>query len=100
VTAATAYRTAAASPEVIRPLPLALEAGAVHAVTFASPSAVKSVVAALADAARLLSTVVVAAIGPTTAEAARELGVEVRVVPREHSARALADALGDALGPM
>src|SRR6266542_720475 len=46
VVAPVAYRTAAAPPEALAPLGDALEAGAVDAIAFASPSAVRSVVAA------------------------------------------------------
>ena len=41
----------------------------------------------------LLSATVVAAIGPVTAEAARQLGLTVQVVPERFNTEALVDAL-------
>jgi uroporphyrinogen-III synthase len=65
----------------------------VDAVTFASPSAVRGVVAGLgADAARLAGTLL-GAIGPTTAEALRAAGFTAGVVPARHTAPDLAEAL-------
>jgi uroporphyrinogen III methyltransferase/synthase len=67
----TAYRTAlAASPAGLA----ALLAQGVDIVAFASPSAVEGFMAAAGDGARGLA---VAAIGPTTAAAAREAGLRV-----------------------
>jgi uroporphyrinogen-III synthase len=74
-------------------LAAALEQGAVDAVTFASPSAVRSVVAALGGSARLLERMVLAAIGPTTAAELRAAGLSVAVQPASASGPALAEAL-------
>ena len=46
-----------------------------------------------ADARRLLEGVVVAAIGPITAETASEHGLHVSVMPHEYTVPALADAI-------
>ena len=73
--------------------------GRVDAVTFASPSAVHSVVAALGARAALLDRCTLAAIGPTTAAALREAGLRVSVVPGTSTAAGLADALARHLGP-
>jgi uroporphyrinogen-III synthase len=97
VVAPVAYRTEPAAPETVRELGDLLERGEVDAVVFASPSAVKSVVAALGERARLLSLALVAVIGPTTAEAVRAAGFGVDVEPASPSARALADAVADRL---
>ncbi len=99
VVAPVAYRTQSAPPESLRQLGDLLERGQIHAVTFASPSAVKSVVAALGDRVGLLERAVVAAIGPTTAEAIRAAGLKVDVQPSEASGRALADAVAERIGP-
>jgi uroporphyrinogen-III synthase len=64
---------------------------AFDAATFASPSALRAFVARWG--AERLETVVVAVIGPTTAAAARELGVHVDVMPEVPSMTALAQAL-------
>jgi uroporphyrinogen-III synthase len=99
VLAVEAYRTVPVSPEAMAPLADGLARGEIDAVTFASPSAVRSVVAGLGQRAGLLARASVAVIGPTTAEAARAAGLRVEVQPAEASARALADALAAHLGP-
>jgi uroporphyrinogen-III synthase/uroporphyrinogen III methyltransferase/synthase len=99
VVSPVAYRTVAASPESLAPLAEELDAGTIDAVTFASPSAVRSVVAALGPRARLLAKTVLAAIGPTTGSELRALGLPVSVQPARSSGVALADALAERLGP-
>ncbi|MGC3997231.1 MAG: uroporphyrinogen-III synthase [Anaeromyxobacter sp.] len=98
VVAVEAYRTVAAPPEALRALEGWLREGDVDAVAFASPSAVEAVLAALGDR-RLLERAVVAAIGPTTAEALRGAGLTVGVLPDRHTGQALADAIAERLGP-
>jgi uroporphyrinogen-III synthase len=98
VIAPVAYRTVAAPPEALAPLGDLLEHGAVDAVAFASPSAVRSVVAALGPRAALLERVLLGAIGPTTAAALREAGLAPGAMPAEHTGEALAEALAEALG--
>jgi len=99
VTAVEAYRTVPAPPETLVPLAGWLAAGEVDAVAFASPSAVQAVVAALGTGAAGLGRVLLAAIGPTTAQALREAGLPSGVVPGEHTGEALADAIAARLGP-
>lgn len=70
----------------------ALEEG-LTLLVLASPSAVDSLVSALDTTAIPRARIQVAAIGPTTAEAARQAGLEVAVVPPTFSLSALADAL-------
>jgi uroporphyrinogen-III synthase len=94
-----AYRTVAASSESLAPLAAALGAGAVDAVTFASPSAVRAVVAALGPAAGLLARVLLAAIGPTTGAEMRAFGLPVTVQASRPSGVELADAVAERLGP-
>jgi uroporphyrinogen-III synthase/uroporphyrinogen III methyltransferase/synthase len=98
VVAPVAYRTVAAPPASLAPLGDLLEAGRVDAVAFASPSAVRSVAAALGPRAALLGRVLLGAIGPTTAAALRQAGLTPGAVPAEHTAEALAAALAAALG--
>jgi uroporphyrinogen-III synthase/uroporphyrinogen III methyltransferase/synthase len=93
VHAVEAYRTLPAPAEAIRPLATWLDAGEVAAVAFASPSAVKAVVAGLGARASLLRTVALAAIGPTTAEALREAGFAPAVQPARHTGADLAEAI-------
>lgn len=99
LTAPEAYRTVPASPAVISPLGDWLAAGEVDAVAFASPSAVRAVVAGLGARAPLLRGVLLGAIGPTTGEAIRAEGLEVGVQPDRYTGPDLADAVAASLGP-
>jgi uroporphyrinogen-III synthase/uroporphyrinogen III methyltransferase/synthase len=99
VTPVEAYRTIAAPPETLRHLAGWLAAGEVDAIAFASPSAVHAVVAALGGDRALLASALLAAIGPTTARALRELGLVPGVEPTRHTAWDLADAIAARLGP-
>ena len=97
VTEVTAYRTIAARDwpgAAVREMLLRRE---IDAVTFTSASAVRSAVQSLGaqQAADLLRAAVVAAIGPVTARAARELGIETEVMPPTYTTEALAEALAD-----
>jgi uroporphyrinogen III methyltransferase/synthase len=94
VTVAPAYRTAfgGADGDHVRAL---LESRRIDVVTFTSSSTVRGLVALLApeDPRRLLDGVVVAAIGPITAETAAEHGLRVSVMPHAYTVPALADAI-------
>lgn len=97
VTDVTAYRTIADAGwpgAAVRKMMLNRE---IDAVTFTSASAVRSVVESLGPdrAVDLLRATVVAAIGPVTARAARQLGVATTVMPSTYTAPALARALAD-----
>jgi uroporphyrinogen III methyltransferase/synthase len=67
----------------------------IDAVTFTSASTVRNFARMLGEeqAADLLNTTVVAAIGPVTAEAAQQLGIGVTVVPKKYTIPDLVDAL-------
>jgi uroporphyrinogen III methyltransferase/synthase len=69
--------------------------GKVDAVTFTSASTVRQFVELIGrdQAIDLLSTTVVAAMGPVTAEAARQLGVNVQVIAARFNVDGLVDAL-------
>ncbi|WP_248343734.1 uroporphyrinogen-III synthase [Anaeromyxobacter paludicola] len=97
VVAPEAYRTVPAGPEALAPLAEALALGQVDAVAFASPSAVRAVVAALGERRALLREARVAVIGPTTAEAARAAGLAVAIQPAAPDGAGLADAIAEAL---
>lgn len=95
-----AYETRPAAPADVAGLVQALEAGAIWAVTFTSPSTVESFCGALgAGAAALLSGVTVASIGPVTSARARDLGLRVDVEATEHSQAGLVQALERAGAP-
>ena len=86
VTELTVYRTVTEDPG---PEDLAALAGEIQAALFLSGSAAR----AAGGFAGRLSGAVVGCIGPSTAEAAREAGIRVDVVPAEHTSEALVDAL-------
>ncbi len=69
--------------------------GKVDAVTFTSASTVRQFAELMGreQAIDLLSTTIVAAIGPVTAEAARQLGVAVQVLPERYDVDEAVDAL-------
>jgi uroporphyrinogen III methyltransferase/synthase len=87
-----AYRTLPADPARFAEIRALLEGGQLHAVAFTSSSTVQRLVEGLGDAA-LLRDVVVAAIGPITADAARALGLPAQVVASEYTAPGLVRAL-------
>ena len=91
-----AYRTVAVR-EGAPLLRRALESGTVDVVTFTSSSTVRHFVAMFApgEAATLLRTVVVACIGPITAQTAAELSLHTEIMPAEYTIPALARAIID-----
>jgi uroporphyrinogen III methyltransferase/synthase len=97
-----AYRAVPPADADVGGLRAALEAGAVDAVTFTSSSTVRNLLALLGadDSARLLGggRLAVACIGPVTAATAREVGLEVAVMPAQYTVRALVAALVEHLG--
>jgi uroporphyrinogen III methyltransferase/synthase len=97
VTDLVAYRTAAASPESAEAQDIyrQLLEGRVDAVTFTSPTAVRRFADLIGNeqAADLLNTTVVAALGPVTKEAAEQLGITTSIVARSFTVDALVGAL-------
>ncbi len=97
VTEVVAYRTVATEPEREPDVYHMLLERRLDVVTFTSPSAVRSFVGALGrePAADLLQTTVVAAIGPVTAKAAAQHGIQTTIVPDNYTVPALVDAIGE-----
>jgi uroporphyrinogen III methyltransferase/synthase len=97
VTDLVAYRTAAASSESAEAQDIyrQLLEGRVDAVTFTSPTAVRRFADLIGNeqAADLLNTTVVAALGPVTKEAAEQLGITTSIVARSYTVDALVGAL-------
>ena len=97
VTDLVAYRTAADPPDspAAQEIYRSLLDGRVDAVTFASPSAVQRFAALIGpeQAADLLNTTVVAAIGPVTAAAAAQMGIKATIVPDEYTVEGLVEAM-------
>jgi uroporphyrinogen-III synthase len=97
VTDLIAYRTAADPPDspAAQAIYRMLLDGKVDAVTFASPSAVQRFAALIGpeQAADLLNTTVVAAIGPVTAAAAAQMGIKTQIVPEQYTVEGLVAAM-------
>ncbi len=88
-----AYRTIRSAPEA-EPVRAMLRDGNIQAVTFTSTSTDKHFLELVGDEARkLLRGVVVASIGPITAEAAARHGIASDIVPENYTIPALAEAL-------
>ena len=94
VEAVTAYRTVLGSGGA--DVPRLLLEGRVHAVVFASPSAVENM-AVLFERENgdwdLLRNACIACIGPVTSAAAERQGLGVQVLPEDHTIPALVDGL-------
>jgi len=89
-----AYETKAAPLEAVQALARDLEGRAIDAVTFTSGSTVRELVRALGPRAKdLLEGVTIAAIGPVTADVAREEGLRVDLTASEYTVAGLIDAL-------
>jgi uroporphyrinogen-III synthase/uroporphyrinogen III methyltransferase/synthase len=99
VSAVEAYRTVPAPPERLACLGAWIRGREVDAVAFASPSAVRAAAEALGPDAPVLGRVLLAAIGPTTARALRDLGLAPGAVAERHTGRDLAEAIAARLGP-
>lgn len=97
VTDLVAYTTESAPPESAEAQDIyrQLLEGRVDAVTFTSPTAVRRFANLIGSeqAADLLNTTVVAALGPVTAEAADQLGIRAEIVPPTFTIDALVTAL-------
>ena len=88
-----AYRTIAENsvPDAVGQ---ALSAGRIDVVVFTSGSAVRSFAAIFgADTSAVLGRTAVAVIGPTTADVARQAGIQVTIQPETHTVPALVDAI-------
>lgn len=99
VTQVVAYRTISevTVPDGVRQ---ALASGLVDVVIFASGSAVRSFAAIFgAEVSAVLRRTAVAVMGPTTANAARELGMAVAIQPDTYAVPALVDAIVAYFGP-
>ncbi len=96
VTAPVAYRNVIPDRVPERAM-LALEEQRIHCITFTSSSTVENLAAILGEnrMIRLLEGVVVAAIGPVTANTCRELGLKVDIEPKEYTLEKMTDAISD-----
>ncbi|MCE2542138.1 MAG: uroporphyrinogen-III synthase [Acidobacteria bacterium] len=97
VTEATAYRTVRADGWSGPELHSLLREQPVDVVTFTSASTARNFAEILGaeTAAELLAATPVASIGPVTAAAAAELGIETRIMPAAYTIPALVEAIAD-----
>jgi len=101
VTEVAAYRTVPESgsrdsdPDIYKML---LERQ-IDIVTFTSASSVRHFVKLIGEeqATDLLAGTLVASIGPVTAEAAQQMGIETKIMPKEYTVPALVQAIVDAI---
>jgi uroporphyrinogen III methyltransferase/synthase len=97
VTDVIAYRTEADKPDspAAQRIYRMLLDGEIDAVTFTSPVAVQRFAAVVGEeqVADLLSTTIVAVIGPVTAAAAEAIGIKAHVVAERYTSQGLIDAL-------
>lgn len=93
VTVVAAYQTVGVAHRQVDTLREALQAARLSALTFTSPSTVQHTLAALDDDRDLLGRTCIAAIGPITAEAARDAGLAVAVVADDYTSDGLISAL-------
>jgi uroporphyrinogen III methyltransferase/synthase len=102
VSAVAAYRTLPGGSErdADQDIYRMLLDGRIDVVTFTSASTVKNFAKILGEeqAADLLRTTVVASIGPVTAEAAQQLGIQTTVMPERYTIPDLVDALVEHFG--
>jgi len=70
-----------------------MKEGSVHALTFTASSTVKNFSAMLDANHSLLENIVIACIGPVTAQTARDLGLKVDVMANEYTVAGLVEAL-------
>lgn len=98
VDAPVCYRTRSVDPSQLAEAARLLREGALHAVTFASPSAVRGLIDGLgSDARPWLTRPAIVCIGETTAEAARLLGLRVDGVAERTSLSSLVEGVARAL---
>lgn len=94
-----AYRTEPVAPDSprVQGLYRQLLEGQIDAVTFTSPAALRRFAVMIGEeqAADLLNTTTVVAIGPVTAAAALEMGIEAPLVPASYTVAGLVQALVD-----
>ena len=89
-----AYKTRTPPRPLLSAVENLLDSGGIDVVTFTSSSTVQHLADALgADAARLMSKVCVASIGPITTATAQSLGIRVDVVADAYTVPGLIDAL-------
>ncbi|NPV52717.1 MAG: uroporphyrinogen-III C-methyltransferase [Firmicutes bacterium] len=95
-----AYRTTIEKESTLRKgllpvISMMLSRREIHVITFTSSSTVRNFIASIGgqDAKRLLDGITIACIGPITAEAVQDFGLEPEIVAAEHTIPGLVEAL-------
>lgn len=97
VTEVVVYKTVAPTPKELDDIRNRLKAGTVDIVLFFSPSAVSHFTQMIGTLHT--ESILVAAIGPTTAQSARDAGFTVSVIARKSTAEGLIDSLEEFMTP-
>ena len=87
------YKTVPPQPSELETIRSALNSGEISAVTFFSPSSVRNFLQMMGH--KCLEDVPIAVIGPTTADAAQNLGLTVSIVAQEATSESLVGGLVD-----
>jgi uroporphyrinogen III methyltransferase / synthase len=87
----TVYQTVAPDDDDMLAVRRTIEEGAIHVVTFFSPSSFRNLVARIPPG--LISRMTIAVIGEQTESAVRETGMQVQIVPDRPTSADLADAI-------
>jgi uroporphyrinogen-III synthase len=92
------YKTVIPEPENLEQIRALLKDGKIDIITFFSPSSVRNFLEMID--AETLQRVFIAVIGPTTAEAAKEAGLEVNLVAKQQTAESLVQGIEEYLGSL
>jgi uroporphyrinogen III methyltransferase/synthase len=85
------YKTVIPEPENLEHIRTFLTDGKIDIVTFFSPSSVRNFTEMIG--VETLQHILIAVIGPTTAEAAKEIGLEVDIVAKQQTAKSLVQGI-------
>ncbi|MEA2063216.1 MAG: uroporphyrinogen-III synthase, partial [Gemmatimonadota bacterium] len=91
------YSTQMEAPENLGQVRADLEQGKIDVLTFTSSSTVDNFIKMVGEPAvsNLSRDVLVASIGPVTAQSAKKHGLETRIMPEDYTVEALAAAIRD-----
>jgi uroporphyrinogen-III synthase len=90
------YKTVIPEPENLEHIRTFLTDGKIDIVTFFSPSSVRNFAEMIGI--ETLQHILIAVIGPTTAEAAKEIGLEVDIVANQQTAKSLVQGIMEHFG--
>ncbi|MGQ0794318.1 MAG: uroporphyrinogen-III C-methyltransferase [Deltaproteobacteria bacterium] len=88
-----AYETMKPSGDKVNKIRELLISGEIDAVTFASSSSARNFISEIGSEGRALSKTAIACIGPITAEAIREIGMEPQIICKKYTVQELCNEL-------